>query len=195
MAGMEDGGVMSLRRDREHEIYTPGGPTIPCVTPAAGAFFRRTGTQHPRLTCPCHENPAPPPAPPPRHRLRQHQRAGLAPLQPGTYALVSIGGRALPALEPCTGVRADEARIVLDDARGVEFHFRDVRPATGEPITASATGSYTTRFDGTVDLSLSYAPNPGAGLSTRLLRTPEGLTEIAGLPCDGRDVKLYRRQP
>jgi hypothetical protein len=118
------------------------------------------------------------------------------PLQPGTYALVSIGGRALPTTEPCTGVRTDEARIVLDDARGVEFHYRGVRPVTGEAVTASALGSYTTRFDGTVELSLSYSsPNPAAGLNTRLHRTPEGLTEVVGMPCDGRDIKLYRLQP
>ena len=118
------------------------------------------------------------------------------PLQPGTYALVSIGGRALPTSEPCSGVRTEEARIVLDDARGVEFHYRGARPATGEAINVSALGSYTTRFDGTVELSLSYStPNPAAGLSTRLQRTAEGLTEIVGMPCDGRDVKLYRRQP
>ncbi|MBD0319091.1 MAG: hypothetical protein ICV87_02075 [Gemmatimonadetes bacterium] len=120
---------------------------------------------------------------------------GPPPLKAGTYALVSIAGAPLPAPEPCTGVRTEAARIVVNDARGVEFHYRGVRPATGEVVTATATGSYTTRFDGRVHLSLSYTGTPGYTASQLMQRTENGLEEIAGLPCDGRDVKLYRYQP
>ena len=120
---------------------------------------------------------------------------GSPPLLPGTYALVSIGGRPLPTAEPCSGVRTEEARIVVREGRAIEYSYRGTRPATGEAVTASATGSYTTDFDGSVRLSLSYAATPGSTLSPQLQRTADGLEEIVGMPCDGRDVKLYRHQP
>lgn len=117
------------------------------------------------------------------------------PLVPGTYALASIDGAPLPAREPCSAHQIEEERISIGALGDVEYQQRTIHPPAGEVRTVSATGSYRTTFDGMVTLTLKFT---GGGASdafqTVLERTSEGLTQIAGQPCDGRSVKLYRLQ-
>jgi len=117
------------------------------------------------------------------------------PLAPGTYALASIGGAPLPANEPCSSFQIEEERITVAPLGDVEYYQRTTRPPATEVRTVSATGSYRTTFDGRVELNLRFAGNqwPDA-FNTVLDRTPEGLTQVAGQPCDVHSVKLYRLQ-
>jgi hypothetical protein len=117
------------------------------------------------------------------------------PLAPGTYALASIGGVPLPAQEPCSAFRIEEERITIGPLGDVEYHQRTTRPPASEVRTVSATGSYRATFDGRVELLLKFTGSgaPDA-FNTVLDRTPDGLTQIAGQPCDVYSVKLYRLQ-
>ncbi|HEY0153470.1 MAG TPA: hypothetical protein VGB92_15795 [Longimicrobium sp.] len=117
------------------------------------------------------------------------------PLQPGTYALVSIDGAPLPAPEPCSPVRIEEERITVGAIRNVEYYQRTTHPPANEVRTVSAAGSYSTTFDGRVYLNLRLAGTGAPEAFTPLLqRTPQGLTQIVGQPCDGHSVKLYQLQ-
>ncbi|HLM68920.1 MAG TPA: hypothetical protein VK358_15385 [Longimicrobium sp.] len=115
------------------------------------------------------------------------------PLEPGTYALVSIDGAPLPAPEPCSSVRIEEERITVGAIRDVEYYQRTIRPPANEVRTLGATGSYRTTFDGLVHLNLQLTGDGAPAAFTPVLqRTPRGLTQIVGQPCDGHSVKLYQ---
>lgn len=117
------------------------------------------------------------------------------PLAPGTYALASIDGTPLPAHEPCSGRRMEEERITIAPLGDVDYFQRTTRPPATEVRTVSATGSYRATFDGMVTLSLKPAGSAAPDtFNIFLKRTPEGLTEITGQPCDGHSVKLFRLQ-
>ncbi|HEX8675045.1 MAG TPA: hypothetical protein VF710_24305 [Longimicrobium sp.] len=119
----------------------------------------------------------------------------VTPLEPGTYALVSIDGAPLPATEPCSALRVEEERITVGPARNVEYHQRGTRPPANEVRTLSATGSYRATFDGRVQLNLELTGTGAPEAFTAVLqRTPQGLTQNVGQPCDGNSVKLYQLQ-
>lgn len=117
------------------------------------------------------------------------------PLAPGTYALASIDGAPLPAAEPCSPTRIEEERITVGAIRDVEYYQRTTQPPGTQERTVTAAGSYRTTFDGRVELRLAFTGNrePEA-FNTVLERTPQGLTQIVGQPCDGRSIKLYQLQ-
>jgi hypothetical protein len=118
------------------------------------------------------------------------------PLAPGTYALVSIDGAPLPAREPCSALRIEEERITVGAIRNVEYYQRTTQPPGTQERTVTGSGSYRTTFDGRVELTVQFTGNRAPdGFNSVLERTPQGLTQIVGQPCDGRSVKLYQLQP
>ena len=120
----------------------------------------------------------------------------LPPFTPGTYSLSSIGGQQLPTPEPCSGLRADQERFVLNADRTAQWTFRLTNVGTGQQVTYAASGSYVADDEvGVVAVNLTYT----AGNSSRtafeveLRRTAEGLTQTVGNSCgDTPAVKLYR---
>ena len=119
--------------------------------------------------------------------------AELLPLfTPGAYSLVSIGGKALPTPEPCSGLRADSERFTLRADQTVEWVFRLTHTPTGKESIYVYSGTYQVTGDGIVKMTLT-GTGATAPFEKSLRVISEGLSQEVGTTCgEPASTKLYR---
>lgn len=119
---------------------------------------------------------------------------GYGNLSDGRYSLASIDTRALPAAEPCSADLTVSEEISL--YRGeANYKQRITRPGTGQSFDVVGTGTYSLQGGRyvLVDLAVTRQDTPQQTYDTRLVfeRTPDGFTQMVGMPCDGRSTKRF----
>ena len=116
----------------------------------------------------------------------------------GVFTLQSIDTRALPTAEPCSPdlIVAEEISFYQGNAN---YKQRGTRPATGQPFAVAGTGSYLVRPDRFVvaDLTITRPDAPQQTYNARfvfeLSEDGRDLTQMVGMPCDGRSAKRFTR--
>lgn len=119
-------------------------------------------------------------------------------VESGVFTLSSIDARPLPVAEPCSQDLITSEEVSFYQGR-INFRQQGTRPSTGQAFAASGTGSYSVKSDRLVvaDLTITRPGISQQTYDTRMVfeasEDGRGLTQLVGMPCDGRSVKRFDR--